>query len=134
MLLTEKELRDQGLTENPRTVFLRKIGVEQPRCPKCGKSDSMFFNDKEWVCHHTHMIDDNPNAWVAYQPDRQRDKQVYDVRLRDGTIVKGCYPNAESWNPIFQHIWTAPKGEGKRPIADYRVTEIRRSHPDPFAE
>ena len=78
--------------------------------------------------------DDNPNAWVDYHPNKDRDKQIYDIRLRDGTVVRGCYPNCESWNPIFQHIWPAPKGHGNRPIADYRVVAIRRSHPDPFAE
>ena len=80
------------------------------------------------------MKDDNPNAWVNYQPERERDKEIYDIRLRDGTIVRGCYPNGVSWNAIFSDIWPFPKEAGKNPIADYRVVAIRRSHPDPFAE
>ena len=54
------------------------------------------------------------NNWIPYQPVRARDKEWYDIRLRDGTELICCWPNGIHWN--------AP---GHRPIADYRVTHIR---------
>lgn len=78
------------------------------------------------------MSDPNPNLWIEYQPTRERDKEIYDIELRDGTIVRGCYPNGVHWNPIYSHLYPVPKKAGKGPIADYRVVRIRRTHPDPF--
>ena len=80
------------------------------------------------------MRDPNPNPWIEYQPDRERDKEIYDIELRDGTIVQGCYPNGIHWNPIFSSKFPVPKAAGNYPIADYRVVRIRRTHPDPWSE
>lgn len=81
------------------------------------------------------MSEPNPNPWVAYQPLRSRDKEVYDIELRDGTVVLGCYPNGIHWNPMFTHIFgPVPLRAGRRAIADYRVVRIRRSVPDPFSD
>ena len=60
-------------------------------------------------------------SWFTYQPDRHRDKMLYDLRLRNGEIVGRCYPNGEGWYPINVAC------KHKR-IADYRVTHIRRSY------
>lgn len=80
------------------------------------------------------MQDNNPNPWIEYQPDRDRDKEIYDIELRNGTIVQGCYPNGVCWNPMYSHKYPTPKGIGKGSIADYRVVRIRRTYPDPFNE
>lgn len=81
------------------------------------------------------MSTENPNPWIEYQPARERDKEFYDIELRDGTICFCCYPNGVHWNPfIFDGKYTVPKNAGKGPIADYRVVRIRRTHPDPFEE
>jgi hypothetical protein len=77
--------------------------------------------------------DPNPNPWVDYQPLRQREKEFYDIELRDGTIVMCCYPNGVHWNPwIFGDRYKVPKAAGKRSIPDYRVVRIRLTHPSPF--
>lgn len=68
---------------------------------------------------------DNPNPWTEYQPHRGRDKEFYDIELRDGTIIPSCYPNGIHWNPIFDD-------KHKKAIADYRVVRIRLTHPKPF--
>jgi hypothetical protein len=75
---------------------------------------------------------ENPNPWVEYQPTRQRDKEFYDIELRDGTILLTCYPNGVHWNPWVFERKDIPKAAGKGPIADYRVVRIRKSYPDPF--
>ena len=63
------------------------------------------------------------NEWIAYQPKREREKEFHDIKLRDGEVVRCCWPNADAWTPM----------EGKREgetIKDYRVTHIRRCrHP-----
>jgi hypothetical protein len=71
----------------------------------------------------------NPNPWLDYQPKREREKEFYDIELRDGTIVPSCYPNGIHWNP-----WTRgnPDAKYRKPIADYRVVKIRLTHPSPF--
>lgn len=64
--------------------------------------------------------------WVAYQPHRQREKEYYDIKLRDGTVVECCYPNGVHWHPMFG----CPKGVGQPPFADHRVIQIRKCrHP-----
>lgn len=68
------------------------------------------------------MPSDLPGPWIEYQPKRERDKEYYDIELRDGTIVFCCYPNGVHWNPMFG----APRRAGKSPIPDYRVVRIRR--------
>lgn len=73
-------------------------------------------------------------AWIDYQPKRDRDKEIYDIMLRDGTVVQGCYPNGVHWNPIFASLYPVPKTAGRRPIADYRVMKIRRTEPDPWKD
>ena len=60
--------------------------------------------------------------WVNYQPRREREKEYYDIKLRDGTVVECCYPNGIHWHPMFG----VPKKVGTVPIADYRVIQIRR--------
>lgn len=35
--------------------------------------------------------------WFPY--NNWRFKDYYDVELTDGTIVKNCYPNGDSWQP-----------------------------------
>jgi len=74
------------------------------------------------------MPDQFPGEWVPYQPDRNRDKEFYDIKLRDGTVVFCCYPNGVHWNHMHP---SAPPPRGcNRPIADYRVEAIRRcQHP-----
>jgi hypothetical protein len=62
------------------------------------------------------------NDWIDYQPRRNRDKEFYDIMLRDGTILHCCYPNGVGWYPAT----------GKR-IADYRVIKIRRC-PHPISD
>jgi hypothetical protein len=80
-------------------------------------------------------MEPNPNPWIDYQPHRQRDKEVHDIELRDGTVVLGCYPNGVHWTPMFEHIFgDPPRKAGRGPFADYRVVRIRRSKPDPFNE
>ena len=58
------------------------------------------------------MSDTNPNPWNEYQPSHERDKEFYDIELRDGTIVFCCYPNGIHWNPwilkantLFPNKW-----------------------------
>lgn len=75
------------------------------------------------------------NPWQNYQPLRAREKEIYDIMLRDGTVVLGCYPNGVHWNAIFQQIFgPPPRAAGRGPWADYRVISIRRSQPDPFKD
>lgn len=62
------------------------------------------------------------NPWIEYQPKREREKELYDIRLRDGTELERCYPNGISWNANL--FGNNPKHER---IADYRVTHIRLS-------
>lgn len=61
-------------------------------------------------------------VWEEYQPRREREKEFYDIRLRDGEVVCCCYPNGIHWNPML------PSNNGKL-IADYRVTHIRFCQP-----
>lgn len=78
-------------------------------------------------------LPDNPNPWESYQPNRQRDKEIYDIELRDGTIVLGCYPNGVHWNAIWTETFgLPPKKAGRGPYPDYRVLRIRRSSSRPF--
>lgn len=82
-------------------------------------------------------MSDNPNPWIEYQPRRQRDKEFYDIELRDGTIVFNCYPNGIHWNPwIFDRVYPKKTAKiiGKGPVADYRVVRIRLSYPNPFED
>lgn len=63
------------------------------------------------------------NPWIEYQPQREREKLLYDIELRDGTILTQCYPNGISWNAnIFGQNPTV-----NRSIEDYRVVRIRLS-------
>jgi hypothetical protein len=65
--------------------------------------------------------------WTPYQPRRNREKEFYDIKLRDGTVIGCCWPNGTHWHPTNG----VPKKAGKGPIADYRVIEIRRCNPPP---
>lgn len=56
--------------------------------------------------------------WIPYQPKRHREKEFYDIKLRNGDIVECCYPNGESWYPF-------KPGKYWDTIKDYRVVEIR---------
>jgi hypothetical protein len=76
----------------------------------------------------------NPNPWIEYQPDRNREKEFYDVELRNGVVVENCYPNGVHWNPWTSERKDSPKEAYKGPIADYRVVRTRRSYPDPFED
>lgn len=62
------------------------------------------------------------NQWTEYQPHREREKELYDIRLRDGTELMRCYPNGNAWNANM--YGEAP---GHDCVADYRVTHIRLS-------
>lgn len=72
-------------------------------------------------CQGAKQIDDK--TWIDYQPHRQRPKEILDIMLRDGDIVEGCYPNADSWNPLVKA--GNPKNFG--PIKDYRVIKVKMS-------
>jgi len=80
------------------------------------------------------MNDTNPNPWIEYQPHRARDKEFYDIELRDGTIVQACYPNGVHWNVMFSRKYPVPKKAGFGPYPDYRVVRIRLTHPNPFKD
>jgi len=40
---------------------------EIPECPSCGRDDSMFYFNGEWVCHNTHRKDDPDFLAIAVQ-------------------------------------------------------------------
>jgi len=67
--------------------------------------------------------------WIPYQPRRAREKEFYDIKLRDGEIVECCWPNGIGWYPMH------PEKRSKHcRIADYRVIAIRpvAVHPADF--
>jgi len=70
------------------------------------------------------MSQDLPGEWIPYQPKRERDKEYYDIKLRDGTVVPCCYPNGTHWT--FMHPVFRPPRAYNGPVADYRVVAIRR--------
>lgn len=61
--------------------------------------------------------------WIPYQPFRKREKAFYDIKLRDGTVIECCWPDAKYWNPAAGSV---PRKAGKPPFADHRVIQIRR--------
>jgi hypothetical protein len=66
-----------------------------------------------------------PREWMPYQPACDREKILYDIRLRDGTQLQQCYPNGNDWNAqIFSNVNPAKYSR----IADYRVTHIKPSN------
>lgn len=61
------------------------------------------------------------STWKEYQPKREREKTFHDIKLRDGTVIACCWPNADAWTPL----------EGRhagKTIKDYRVVAIRTCH------
>jgi hypothetical protein len=94
------------------------------KCPECRgvghhvcggyiPSQPVTIHKCEW-CHGAKVFDET--RWVDYQPHRQRPKEQVDIELRDGTIVKGCWPNGDSFFPLHSN-------EGR--IKDYRVVRVR---------
>lgn len=67
------------------------------------------------------------HPWIPYQPKREREKEFYDIMLRNGAIVECCWPNGVHFTQIDGEF---TRKAGKGPYADYRVTHIRRCvHP-----
>ena len=66
-----------------------------------------------------------PREWMPYQPKRDREKILYDIRLRDGTQLVQCYPNGNSWNA---QIFSDVNPLKYQRVADYRVTHIKPSN------
>ena len=101
-------------------------------CPECngvgfhkGSEDltGTVHYECAW-CHGTKEID--PDKWVDYQPHQQRPKQFCDIELRDGTIIEGCWPNADTFTQMVEPF----KGQFK----DYQVVKVKLSKRQPWDE
>ena len=64
------------------------------------------------------MVNYLPNdlgEWVLYE-SKFRYKMMHDIMLNDGTIIKHCYPNADSWTVLYRD------GQEHLTKMDYKVT------------
>jgi hypothetical protein len=59
-----------------------------------------------------------PEPWIDYIPPRKLNKEFYDLRLRDGTVIPTCWPDGVH----FTHFHT------REFYADYRILQIRRGN------
>jgi len=55
-------------------------------------------------------------SWIDYIPPRQLNKEFYDLRLRDGTVIPSCWPDGVHFTHFHTHEF----------YADYRILQIRR--------
>jgi hypothetical protein len=59
-----------------------------------------------------------PEPWIDYLPPRKLNKEFYDLRLRDGTVIPSCWPDGAHFTRFHTHEF----------YADYRILQIRRGN------
>jgi hypothetical protein len=62
-------------------------------------------------------------SWIDYIPPRKLSKEFYDLRLRDGTVIRSCWPDGAHFTEFHTHEF----------YADYRILQIRRGN-NPWEE
>lgn len=107
------------------------------KCPNC-EGRGQLVSGPAWLgslsvmhqcgwCNGAKEIEQG--AWIPYQPHRQRPKEFLDIKLDDGTVIVGCWPNADKFNLMMKQAkGTRVPGE----ITDQMVAFVRIAEKHPM--